>query len=126
MYSNADLERMMEKNAEEKREVHTEEVKTKVRRTVMNTKVPTHGIWRKDEKEVKDVTFLGVNINSLSHWSKNSNKAARLRHIIQEYGVDSVGLQEVCVNWEKLPPSKSLAESLREKVESIRSIASHN
>ena len=50
VFSNADLERMMEKNAEEKREVHTEEVKTKERRTVMNTKVDTHGTWRKDEK----------------------------------------------------------------------------
>ena len=92
----------------------------------MNTKVDTYRTWRKDEKEAEDVTFLGVNINSLSYWSKSSNKAARLRYIVQEYGVDSVGLQEVCVNWAKLPPSKSLAEALREKVETIRSIASHN
>ena len=126
VYSNADLEEMREKNAEEKREMQSEEAKTRERRTVMNTKVDTYGTWRRDEKEAEDVTFLGVNINSLSYWSKSSNKAARLRYIVQEYGVDSVGLQEVCVNWAKLPPSKSLAEALREKVETIRSIASHN
>ena len=84
---------MREKDAEEKREVQSEEAKTRERRTVMNTKVDTYGTWRKDKKEAEDVTFLGVNINSLSYWSKSSNKAARLRYIVQEYGVDSVGLQ---------------------------------
>ena len=92
VYSNADLEEMREKNAEEKREVQSEEAKTRERRTVMNAKVDTYGTWRRDEKEAEDVTFLGVNINSLSYWSKSSNKAARLRYIVQEYGVDSVGL----------------------------------
>ena len=55
-----------------------------------------------NEREGEDVTFMGVNINSLSYWSKESNKAA-LRYAFQKYGVDSVGLQEVCMNWAKVP-----------------------
>ena len=42
-YTDADLERMMEKSTEEKKEMHVEATKTKERRTVMNTKVPIHG-----------------------------------------------------------------------------------
>merc|ERR1711966_488440 len=92
----------------------------------MNTKVPMHGTWRRHEREDEDVTFMGVNINSLAYWSKESNKAARLQYVFQEYGVDSAGLQEVCVNWAKVPQSKSLANSLRVAAENIRSVASHN
>ena len=46
--------------------------------------------------------------------------------MFQKYGVDSAGLQEVCVNWAKVPQSKSLANSLRAAAENIRSVASHN
>ena len=79
-------------------EAWAEATRTEERQTVMNTKVPVHGTWRKEKNDKDDVTCLGVNINSLAYWSKESNKAARLRHIIQEYGVDSASLQEVCVN----------------------------
>ena len=78
---------------------------------------------RKDED---DVTFFGANINSLAYWSKESNKAVRLRHLFQEYEVDTAGLQEICVNWAKLGPSKTIAEFLRSNAEQIRSVASHN
>ena len=79
-----------------------------------------------NEREDEDVTFMGVNINSLAYWSKENNKAACLRYVFQEYGVDSAGLQEVCVNWVKVTQSKSLANSLRDTTGYIRSIASHN
>ena len=39
---------------------------------------------RKNEREDKDVTFMGVNVNSLAYWSKESNKAARLKCVFQE------------------------------------------
>ena len=65
----------------------------------MNTKVPIHGTWRMTEREEDDIRFMGANINSLTYWSKKSNKAARLQYVFQKYGVDSAGLHEVCMNW---------------------------
>ena len=125
-YTNAELDEMAGKSPEEQGAERVEAAKVKERRTVMNTKVPTHGTWRKNEREDEDVTFMGVNINSLAYWSKESNKAARLKYVFHEYGVDAAGMQEVCVNWAKLPQSKSLANSLRAAAENIRSVASHN
>ena len=87
-YTNAELEKMAGKNSEEQGAERVEVAKVKERRTVMNTKVPTHGTWKKNEREDEDVTFMGVNINSLAYWSKESNKAARLQHVFQKYGVD--------------------------------------
>ena len=116
----------MDKNSEEQGAEQVEAAKVKERRTVMNTKVPTHGTWRKNEGEDEDVTVIGVNINILAYWSKESNKEARLRYVFQEYGVDSAGLQEVCVNWARGPQSKSLANSLRDTAGNISSVASHN
>ena len=97
-YTNAVLEEMVGKSLEEKGADRVETAKVKERQAVMNTKVPTHGTWRKHERGDEDVTSMGVNINSLAHWSKESNKAARLQYVFQEYEVDSAGLQEVCVN----------------------------
>ena len=79
-----------------------------------------------NEREDEDVPFMGVDINSLAYWSKESNKAARLQYVFQEYGVDSAGLHKVCVNWAKVPQSKSLANSLQDTAGNIRSVASHN
>ena len=92
----------------------------------MNTKVPAHETWRMNERENEDVTFMGVNINSLAYWSKECNKADRLRYVFQKYGVNSAGLQEVCMNLAKVQQSKSLVNSLRGTAETIHSIASHN
>ena len=117
---------MAGKSLEEQGAERIEAAKIKERRTVMNTKVPTHRTSRKNEREDEDVTFMGVNTNSLAYWSKDSNKAARLKYVFQEYGVDSAGLQEVCMNWAKVPQSKSLAKSLQEMAETICLIASHN
>ena len=58
---------------------------------------------------------MGVNINSLAYWSKECNKADRLRYVFQKYGVNSAGLQEVCMNLAKVQQSKSLVNSLRGK-----------
>ena len=83
-------------------------------------------MWGVNERETKDVTFMGVNINSLTYWSKERNNTAQMRHVFQKYGVDSASLQEVCMNWAKVLQSKSLANSLRGTVETIRLIVSHN
>ena len=96
--SNAEMDEILAKGAEESKEVKAEKERTVERRTVMNTKVPLHGTWRPGGKDDDNVTFFGANINSLAYWSKESNKAARLRHLFQEYEVDTAGLQEICVN----------------------------
>ena len=88
--------------------------------------MPTHGNWKPHVKEEDDATFLSVNLGSLAYWSRDSNKAERLKHVFEKYKVDTVGLQEVCVNWSQLPASKTLAQMLRRTVENIRSVASHN
>ena len=55
-YTNAKLEEMAGKNSEEQGAERVEVAKVKERRTVMNTKVPTHGTWKKNEREDEDVT----------------------------------------------------------------------
>ena len=88
-HANAELEEMVGKSMEEKEAEQAEVAKVKERRTRMNTKVPTHGTWRMNKRKDKDVTSMGVNINSLSYWLKQRNTAAQLRHVFQKYGVDS-------------------------------------
>ena len=111
-YTSAKLEEMAGKSSEEKGAEKVETAKVKEQWTLMNTKVPTHGRWRMNERADEDATCMGVNINGLAYWSKESNKATRLQYVFQKYGVDSAGLQEVCMNWAKVPQSKSLANSL--------------
>ena len=65
--------------SEEQGAEQVKEAKVKERPTVMNTKVPMYGTWRKNEREGEDVTFMGININSLAYWSKEINKTARLK-----------------------------------------------
>ena len=68
-YTNAQLEEMVGKSSDEQSAEQVKADKVKERQTVMNTKVPTHGTLRKNEREDEDVTFMGVNINSLAYWS---------------------------------------------------------
>ena len=101
-YTNAKLEEMVGKRLEEAGAERVDAAKVKKRRSVVNTKVPIYRTWRINERGDNEVTFMGVNINSLAYWPKDSNKAGRLRYVFQECGVDSAGLQEVCVNWAKV------------------------
>ena len=48
--------------SEEQGAEQVKEAKVKERPTVMNTKVPMYGMWRKNEREGEDVTFMGINI----------------------------------------------------------------
>ena len=61
----------------------------------MTTDVPIHGSWKANSKDENDLIFLSVNVNSLAHWSQESNKAERLKYIFEKYSIDSAGLQEV-------------------------------
>ena len=64
----------------------------------MNIDVPIHGSWKANSKDENDLTFLSINVNSLTHWSQKNNKAERLKHIFEKYNIDSAALQEVCMN----------------------------
>ena len=91
-----------------------------------NTKAPLHGNLRVEEKHEEAVRVLGLNINSLKFWQKENHKAERLKFIFEKYGVDTTGLQDVCINWSNFKASQTLASLLRDKYENIRSLASHN
>ena len=65
----------------------------------------------KGEKADNDIIFFSENINSLAYLSKYCNKAKRLKYMFKEYTVDSAGLQEVYVNWQKLQALKTMAET---------------
>ena len=94
-------------------------------RTVQKTKVPIHGTLWVDKKLPTAIRFFSANINGLKYWHKNNYKANRLKHVFQQYGVDSCGLQEVCLNWSAFKPSQTLTSLLRNGAEQIRSVAAH-
>ena len=94
-------------------------------RTVQKTKVPIYGTLRVDKKLPTAIRFFSANINGLRYWHTNNYKANRLKHVFQQYGVDSCGLQEVCLNWSAFKPSQTLATLLRNGAEQIRSVAAH-
>ena len=127
--SPAEMEELLNragKDVDEQLAIEKEREAVKERRTVMSTKVEKHGGWAPELKGDDDLTFLGANINSLAYWSRYSNKAERLKHIFAKYGIDSAGLQEVCINWAQVPASKTLAQMLRNAAEHTRSVASYN
>ena len=59
----------------EEKEARKVKAKTKERRLVMNTDVPIHGSWKTNSKDENDLTFLSINVNSLTRWSRESNNA---------------------------------------------------
>ena len=96
------------------------------KQTLTKMKVPLYGNLRVEGKEEEVVRVLGLNINSLSFWQKENYRAERLKFIFEKYGVNSVGLQEVCINWSDFKASQTLSSLLRAKAENICSVASHN
>lgn len=93
---------------------------------VSTTKVPIHGTLKVQDKHEDAIRFFSTNINSMNMWSNNNYKADRLKHVVHHYQVDSVGLQEVCVNWSKYKSSHTLASLLRHGHQPLRSVASYN
>ena len=112
---------------EEEEEAKTREKDTKAfRESVAQTKVPIYGNLRVQEKPDNAIRFFGHNINSMSFWLNYNYKAERLKYIFEQYGIDTMGLQEVCINWSKFKSSQTLASLLRHGPERIRSVASYN
>ena len=83
------------------------------RKTIENTRVPIHGNWKVEAKDDKDISLLSVNVNSMSYWLNNNHKSERLKYLYDQCGIDSAGLQEMCINWSALPTSKTIAQILR-------------
>ena len=72
------------------------------------------------------VRLMSININCLSMWKQYNDKAKRLRWVMYKYKVDSMGLQEVGVNWESFKTSNTLAFLLRQGSNLIRLVNSFN
>jgi hypothetical protein len=81
----------------------------------MTINIPTQGNWKPHTKDKDDIMFMSVNLNSLFYWSRDCNKAERLKHIFKKYKINSAGLQEVYMNLTHLPPSKTLAQSFTQQ-----------
>ena len=124
--TNKELEEIENAAEDNKKAARNRKEEEQIRQTVSNTKVPVHGNLRVEEKDDEAIRFLGVNINSMSFWQRDNYKADRLKFILEKYGVDAAGLQEVCINWSELKASQTIATILRVKTERIRSVASHN
>ena len=89
-------------------------------------KVPLHGGLKPYKKADGIVRLMSININCLSMWKRYNYKAERLRWALQRYKVDSLGLQEVVVNWDNFTTSNLLASMLRQGSDPIRSVISFN
>ena len=128
------LEDITEKELEELEAVQEDEdgaqtkekEETSYRQSVEQTKVPIYGTLRVQEKPDNAIRFFGHNINSMSFWLTHNYKAERLKYVFEQYGIDTMGLQEVCINWSKFKSSQTLASLLRHGPERIRSVASFN
>ena len=93
---------------------------------VANTKVPMYGTLQVEKKHDDAIRLFSANMNSMSFWLRGNYKAERLKHVLQQYGVDSAGIQEVCINWSAFKSSQTMASLLRYGAQPIRSVASHN
>ena len=94
--------------------------------SVKDIKAPIHGTLRLPEKPANTLRFYGHNVNSMSFWLRHNYKAERLKYLFAQYGIDTMGLQEVCINWSMFKSSQTLASLLRHGPEAIRSVASYN
>ena len=63
-----------------------------------HTIVPIHGNWKVEAKYDEAIRLLSVNVNSMSYCLNKNHRAERLKYVYDQYGIDAVGLQEVCNN----------------------------
>ena len=80
-----DLEEAAKKEEEYKKEITT-------------FKVPIYGNLHPTMKADDSIRFMSINVNYLSMWKRLNYKAQRLRWSLKNYQVNSMGLQEVCLN----------------------------
>ena len=56
--------------------------------------------------------FFSTNINSVSFWQHNNYKVDWLKFLLKQYNIDSIGLQEGCINWSAFKSSETLSSLL--------------
>ena len=115
--TNKELEEMENAAEDNQKAARKYKEAEKIRQTLSNTRVPVHGNLRVEEKDNEALRFLGVNINSMSFWQRDNYKTDRPKFIVEKYGVDEAGLQEVCINWSELKASQTITSILRVKLE---------
>ena len=98
----------------------------KYRKSIDKEKVPIYGTLRVDKKPENAGRFFSTNVNGLSFWQQSNYKRERLEFIFDKYKIDTMGLQEVCVNWTNFKPSQSMASMLRKGDEPIKSVVLQN
>ena len=121
-----DLEDLMANKEEDVQKEAENGEDQKHRASVAATKVPIYGTLRLDVKPDDAIRFFSGNVNGLSFWLSRNYKAERLKYVFEQHGIDTMGLQEVCINWKAFKASQTLASLLRSGHESMRSTASHN
>ena len=100
----------------EEKVIRKERNKTKKRGSVMTTDVTMHWNWTLHTNDRDNITFLSVNINSITHRSQDSNKTEGMRHIFEKNRFNSARLHEVYMDWVQLPPFKTLAQILQRTI----------
>ncbi len=94
--------------------------------TVSDNKVPVYGPLRVSRKGHETIRVMSMNVNGLSLWLHNSTKIERLKHVLRDYGIDVLGLQETNTNFRGLKPSLNIASALRRGDDRITSVHAHN
>ena len=70
--------------------------------------------------------LMSGNVNYLSMWKLFNDKAMKLRWTILNYQIDSMGIQEIGVNWYNFKTFHTLAFLLRHSSDPIRLANSFN
>ena len=89
------MDELLKDAHKEEKSIRKDKDKTKRQQLVMTTDVPTHENWKPNTKGKDGITFLSVNISSLTHWSRDSNKTERLKHVSEKYRIDLTRPQKV-------------------------------
>ena len=87
-------------------------------------KVPLYRDPKLGKKADNSVRLMFINVNYLSMWKRYNYKAKRLRWAMFNYKIESMGIQEVGVNWRNFKTSNTLASLLRQGSNPIRSVNS--
>ncbi|KAL7536733.1 hypothetical protein ACHAXR_007367 [Thalassiosira sp. AJA248-18] len=124
--SEREVREVLQRTADERDSPDETKEQATYRASVAQTKVPIYGNLRVKQKEDDALRFFSTNVNGLSFWQRRNYKVERLKDVLQRYSIDSMGFQEVCINWRSFKPSQTLASLLRSGADPIRSVASHN
>ena len=68
------------------------------RQEIAKYEVPLYGTLSPTKKADDSIRFMSINVNCLSMWKRFNYKAKRLQWLLKNYQVNSMELQEVCVN----------------------------